>query len=282
VTDLARNQLGMAAQAARLATSPRRCLGLAERAVRTLADSARPARPVDPLNQPNSSRRHLALHSRPVDDLRRIKEAFGTKLNDVVLAASAGAIRRFLKRRGQTPITLKTMVPVNVRGEAKAGELGNRISFMFVDLPCEEPDPERRLRRVHAETSERKRAGRPQGADDVVRSIGLVPRPVQRAVSRFIASPRAFNLAVSNIPGPRQPLFMRGCELKEAYPVVPLPDRHALSIGVTNVQDGLCFGLYADRESLPDAHSVAEDLEESIDELLELSSQSENHIALGR
>jgi diacylglycerol O-acyltransferase / wax synthase len=272
VADLARSQLGVVAQAARVASSPRRFLGLAERAVRSLADSARPARPVDPLNQPNSTRRHLALLARPVDDLRHIKEAFGTKLNDVVLAASAGAVRRFLRRRGETPIALKTMVPVNVRADAEAGELGNRISFMFVDLPCEEPNPERRLQRVHAETSERKQAGRPEGADDVVRSIGLVPTPVQRAVSRLIASPRTFNLAVSNIPGPREPLYMRGCELKEAYPVVPLPDRHALSIGVTNVQDGLCFGLYADRESLPDADSVARDLEESIDELLELSS----------
>jgi diacylglycerol O-acyltransferase / wax synthase len=272
VADLARNQLGVAAHAARLAGSPGRFLGLAERAVHALVDSARPARPVDPLNQPNSTRRHLASHARPVDDLRHIKDASGTKLNDVVLAASAGAIRRFLKRRGATPIALKTMVPVNVRGDAEAGELGNRISFMFVDLPCEEPDPRRRLQRVHAETSERKQDERPQGADDVVRSIGLVPTPVQRAVSRLIASPRTFNLAVSNIPGPREPLYMRGCELKEAYPVVPLPDRHALSIGVTNVQDGLCFGLYADRESLPDAGSVARDLEESIDELLELSS----------
>jgi diacylglycerol O-acyltransferase / wax synthase len=95
-----------------------------------------------------------------------------------------------------------------------------------------------------------------------------VPMPVQSAVSRFVASPRSFNLVVSNIPGLRDRLYLRGCELKEAYPVVPLADRHALSIGVTNVGDGLYFGVYADRESLPDAAAVASDLEESIEELL--------------
>ena len=88
-----------------------------------------------------------------------MKEAFGTKLNDVILAASAGAVRSYLRRRGDTPIPLKTMVPVNVREASEAASLGNRISFIFVDLPCDEPDPERRLLRIHAETSARKRAG---------------------------------------------------------------------------------------------------------------------------
>ena len=69
---------------------------------------------------------------------------------------------------------------------------------------------------------------------------------MQRVVSRLVASPRAFNLTVSNIPGPREPLYMRGCPLAEAYPVVPIADRHALSIGVTTVGEGAFFGLYAD------------------------------------
>ena len=125
---------------------------------------------------------------------------------------------------------------------------------MFVELPCDEPDPVRRLLRVHAATRERKRGGEPEGSDAVLR----VDRPTRRArpaarVSRCVASPRMFNLVVSNIPGPREPLCMRGCELEEAYPVVPLADSHALSIGMTTSASGACFGLYADRETLPDA-----------------------------
>ena len=152
----------------------------ARRAAAALLDAARPARPTPQLNPPISPLRQLGLLARPIDDLTRIKRAFGVKLNDVLLAASAGGVRAFLKKRGESPIRLKTMVPVNVRGSGEADQLGNRISFMFVDLPCDEPDPVRRLREIHAATSDRKRAGKPEGADDVVRSLGFVPSPVQR------------------------------------------------------------------------------------------------------
>jgi len=127
----------------------------------------------------------------------------------------------------------------------------------------------RRLREIHAATGERKRAGQPEGADDVVRSISFAPSPVQRLVSRMISSPRVFNLVVSNIPGPREPLYMRGCRLREAYPVVPIADRHALSIGVTTVGDGAFFGLYADRESLPEIDGLSPEIDSAINELLE-------------
>jgi WS/DGAT/MGAT family acyltransferase len=181
----------------------------------------------------------------------------------------AGGVRDFLRRRGEPAVRLKTMVPVNVRGSEAAGELGNRISFMFVDLPCDERDPVRRLREIHMATSEAKRSQVPEGADDVMRSLGFAPGPVQRLASKLIASPRAFNLTVSNIPGPREPLYMLGCELAAAYPVVPIADRHALSIGVTTVGDGIHFGLYADPESLPQGESLASAIDVSIDELLD-------------
>ena len=108
---------------------------------------------------------------------------------------------------------------------------------MFVDLPCDEPNAVRRLMDVHLATSERKDADEPRAADRILRSIVYLPHTVQQQASRLIASPRTFNLVVSNIPGPREPLYMCGCELERAYPVVPLADNHALSIGITTVRD---------------------------------------------
>jgi len=274
LADTARRQLDLAAIPARVARSPERALGLAERAgraARALLDAARPAQGSS-LNRPISPARHLARVSRPIADLVQIKRTFGVKLNDVVLAACAGGVRTLQHERGERPIRLKAMVPVNVRGREPSGELGNRISFMFVDLPCDEPDGVRRLREIHMATGERKRAREPEGAADVVRSLSLVPGPVQRLVSRLIASPRAFNLTVSNIPGPTEPLYMRGCRLVEAYPVVPIADRHAVSIGVTTVGEGAHFGLYADPGVLPDADGLAAAIDRSIDELLEAES----------
>jgi diacylglycerol O-acyltransferase len=271
VLDLAGRQLELAKVPLRIARSPRRIIGFADRgrrAARALVGAARPARSSS-LNGPISSVRHLGRLSRPVDDLLEIRRAFGVKLNDVVLAVCAGGVRDLLRERGERAIRLKTMVPVNVRGSQGADQLGNRISFMFVDLPCDEPDAVRRLREVHMATSEQKRAQEPEGADDVLRSLSLAPAPVQRLASRVISGPRAFNLTVSNIPGPRDPLYMLGCELAEAYPVVPIADRHALSIGMTTIGDRACFGLYADPQSLPSGDRLAGAIDRSIDELLE-------------
>ena len=218
------------------------------------------------------SRRHLARARRPLADLKLIKNGFGATVNDVLLAAVAGAMRAFFEERGDAPVPLKTMVPVSVRAADGAGELGNRISFVFVDLPCQEPDPVLRLAWIMDDMGRSKREGRPEAADRVLKALGFVPRPVQHAVSHMVASSRAFNLTVSNIPGPPQPLWMRGCELEEVYPVVPIPDRHALSIGMTTLRDQAFFGIYAGCDALPDADRIGELLDESIDELLSLTS----------
>ena len=271
--DVGGRSLGLAATPLRLAASPGRVTdlpGLAQRAGRALAHSLVPTNPIGPLNDPISPYRHLATVQRPLDDLRRAKSAFGTTINDVVLAVSAGGVRSFLEGRGQEPVRLKTMVPASVRAPDGAGELGNRISFLFLELPCDEPDPVKRLREIHAATRERKEAGEPEGADAVLEVLGFAPSLVQRALARIMASPRTFNFVVSNIPGPAEPLYMLGCRLREAYPVVPLADRHAVSIGFTTVAGEAFFGVYADRDALPDADILAGALDESLDELLEL------------
>jgi diacylglycerol O-acyltransferase len=275
--DLLREELSLAAFPTRALRSPGRLIGMARRAARAAraaAHSAAPAPLAAAFNEPISRYRHLALLHRPLRDLLEIKRAFGTSLNDAVLAVAAGGVRRFLEQRHEPPIRLKTMVPVNVRSDDGGAALGNRISFVFVELPCDEPDPVRRLLDVHEAMSARKDSGDPDGADALLELIGHAPTLVQRAVGKLVASPRTFNLVVSNIPGPREPLYMLGCELEEAYPVVPLADRHALSIGFTTIRDEACFGVYADRKSLPDADLIAADIDGSVDELLERAVQA--------
>ena len=116
--------------------------------------------------------------------------------------------------------------------------------------------------------SQRKRDGEPEGADLALKAAEHTPGVVQHAISRMMASPRTFNLVVSNIPGTRVPMYMLGCPLEATYPVVPLADRHAVSVGMTTVRDRACFGVYADREALPDADMLADDIDEAISELL--------------
>ena len=274
IADRAGDALGLVRWPLEMTLHPRRLAGLAGGAlpsVRALADSLRAATPGTCLNEPTSPHRHLARARRPLADLRQIKDRFGATVNDVVLAAVAGAVRAFLLSRGDPPVRLKTMVPVSVRGESGAGDLGNQISFVFVDLPCDEADPLLRLTWVMDEMGKRKRDGRPEGADRVMKVLEYAPRTLQHAISHLVAGPRAFNLTVSNIPGPPVPLYMLGCELEEVYPVVPITDRHALSIGMTTIADQAFFGVYADCDALPDADLLAELLDESVGELLELA-----------
>jgi diacylglycerol O-acyltransferase / wax synthase len=271
ILDLVLEEASLLRYPARLLRSPGRIGKLAEpvdRARKALAESMRPSEPRNPVNQPITGARHLAGFRRPIADLKRIGRPFGATVNDVLLAVSAGGMRRFLLERDEDPVPLKTMVPVNVRDSGPNTELGNRISFVFVDLPCDEPDPIRRLQNVRFAMRERKESGLPEGGDTVMAMLKYMPRNAQHAVSRMIASPKTFNLTVSNIPGPREPMYMLGCELEAAYPVVPIADKHAVSIGMTTVRDDCCFGLYAASEPLPDSDELAEAVEGSIDELL--------------
>jgi len=220
ILDLVREEASLLRYPARFVRSPRRLLTEPlSRAGMALAESMRPAEPREPVNQPITGARHLAWFRRPLDELKRIGRPYGASVNDVLLAASAGGMRHFLLERERDPVALKTMVPVNVRDAGSDTEFGNRISFVFVDLPCDEPDPIRRLQNIRFAMAERKESGLPEGGDTVMAMLKYMPRTAQHAVSRMIASPKTFNLTVSNIPGPREPMYMLGrsrtCSLSE-------------------------------------------------------------------
>ena len=271
VEDRVRDQMRILEVPKQVMRSPGRVFGLAGEAVRAgraLFHTLAPSTPHETFNEPISPLRTLATVSRPLDDLRRVKQRFGTTVNDVVLAVAAGGVRSYLHGRGQNPARLKAMVPVSLR-DGSAGDLGNRISFVFVQLPCDEPSPLRRLEEVRLAMTKHKESGEPLGNEQALDAVSFVPHPVQHAVSHAVASARAYNLTVSNIPGPRQPLWMAGCPLEEAYPVVPLADRHAVSIGFTTVAEQGFFGIYADKKMVPDADALAGAVERSRDELLQ-------------
>jgi diacylglycerol O-acyltransferase len=270
--DRARDQLSLFGTAATLVTSPARVATGAQRAARALVSSLAPTNPVGALNDPISPYRTLASLGRSLDELRAIKRAYGCTVNDVVLAASCGGVRRYLERREEEPARIKAMVPVNVRADGAENELGNRISFIFLELPCDEPNPIQRLRNIVRATSEAKKSGEPAGATTVLDLAAAAPSLLQRALSRLVASPRTFNVVVSNIPGPQEAMWMLGCRLREAYPVVPLADGHALSVGFTSVSGGAFFGIYADRDAVSDAERLAADIGRELDELAEGAS----------
>ena len=259
---------------ARRCASPRRAVEIADRGVRALgalADSSRPARPSGPLNRPISPAAPGSLSTGRSRTCCAIKAPLRRDASTTSCSprrrAACGASWPSAAR---PPSPLKAMVPVNVREADEEDALGNRISFMFVDLPCDEPDPVRAAaRRSTSTTSERKRARRAAGRRRRA-SARSASRPwaVQRLASRLIASPRTFNLVVSNIPGPREPLYMAAASCAR-------PTRSSRSPTATRSRSGsrrrrsACFGLYADRDSLPDVDDLADCIDAAIDELLD-------------
>jgi diacylglycerol O-acyltransferase / wax synthase len=266
--DRVRDGATLALAPARLAASPSRLAALPGAAVRTLAHTVLPPAPSSPLNRPGTARRHHVRVTRSLDDVRAVRRRFRVTPNDVVLAACAGALGRFATRRGEPPQALKAMVPADVRTGDDDAASGNRISFLFIELPCDEPDPVERLRAIGRATAQRRRDGEAENVDAAFRALALSPRPLQRVLAHAFAHPRLFNLTISSVPGPAVPRYLRGCRLREVHSAVPLAGRHALSIGVVTVAGNACFGVTADAELLPDADALAGDLDVAFDELL--------------
>jgi WS/DGAT/MGAT family acyltransferase len=239
-----------------------------------------PAAPTSAVNRRIGPERVLVRHEQPLDELLEVKRRAGVTLNDVCLAVVSGALRLLAEQAGEVRQALKTMVPVSTRGDSELTAAGNRISFAFVDLPVHEADPERRLALVHEQTDAFKRESRPEGFETVLRAAGALPGVLRGPVARLVGSPRVFNLVVSNIPGPKERVYMLGAELDEAYPVVPLAESHALSIGMFSYRDRLFFGCYADPHALPEVDRLPGLLERSASELLFHSGLRGEHPSL--
>jgi diacylglycerol O-acyltransferase / wax synthase len=266
------DMLRVARGAATFAMSPRRqATKLAETITRmatVVRDDMLPPAPASTVNVPIGPQRTLVRHRADMADIRRAGRrprlaSAGTgehvTVNDVYLAAVAGALRTLALRRGDAPQPLKVMVPVNLRDEGEhGGDGGNRIAFSFIELPLHVATADARLRRVHEATAAFKRSQRPAGSHAMLSAIGLLPDPLKSVAARFAASPRAYNVTISNIPGPSDPLYMLGSQLIEAYPIVPLSEEHALSVGVFGYLDHAHFGFYADPRALPEVGDLPE------------------------
>lgn len=231
-------------------------------------------RPVSetPLNRRVGPHRRFDWTRLPLDEVRRIGRAAGGTVNDVVLALVSGAVRRLLERRSIDPagIAFRVAVPVNVRSEADAATLGNRVSSLIVPLPLGEADPWRQLERVVATTRELKGSGESQALDLVGRLSDWLPAGVMARLSE--ASRRAVNMIVTNVPGPRVPVYMLGARMLESHPLVPLMANEALNIALFSYQGTLSWGFNSDWDGLADLHDFVESIPLGFEELAKASA----------
>lgn len=273
--DRLRGAAGGAADAARAVASPRAWREGATTLARLPATIRRElpgSGNASPLAAQVGSEREVAFVSATLADVQRIATALPPRkvtVNDVVLATVAGGLRRWLDHKGAGLSGLRAKVPVSLhhRGE-RADQLGNRDSFMFVDLPLEEVDPVKRLLAINAETLDRKRHHDAQTLDAFLRDVGHASESLQRLANRWTMSSRIFALNVSNVPGPKGPLYVMGGALRELYSLAEVANRHALRVSIVSAGGALSYGLCADPAVVDELHLVAEGIDDELRLLL--------------
>jgi diacylglycerol O-acyltransferase len=232
------------------------------------ASPLRPGRDTK-LDQHIGPAREVAWSSFPLERLKRIEHGAPehVTVNDVVLAVIAGALRRWLPQAGGIADDLRVQCPVCLHArEEDAGQLGNRDSFMNLDLPISEADPAARLRLINTETSERKLDHDADALYAFFHALGRF-RPLYRGVTRITSGPREFALSVSNVPGPKQRPLVLDHAVEQFSSFAEPADRHALRISVISLGGELAFGLCSDPEAITHLDGLRGALADSIGEL---------------
>ncbi len=228
--------------------------------------------PDTPFNGPISQHRSWAFCDVPLADVKKVKNAGGVTVNDVVLTVCAGAVRRWLEERDALPDSpLVTAVPVSVRTEEQKGALGNRVSMMFAALPTDQSGPVERLRAMSIASKVAKDQFGALPATLLMDVWQMAAPALANQAMRLSARMRLmervnpFNLIISNVPGPSVPLYIAGgSELVAYYPLSAVFDGQGLNITIFSYHDSVFFGLTACRELVPDLDKMAEYIAEEL------------------
>ncbi|MFL6078784.1 MAG: WS/DGAT/MGAT family O-acyltransferase [Ornithinibacter sp.] len=256
--------------------------GVAGDVISTLARvSARPA-PGSPLNAKVGRARRYVMIGTDLEDYRQVRTRLGrgsfaeeVTVNDVILATVAGAFRSWLLTRGESVYpgtTIRAMVPVSVH-DGDDPPTGAQVTACFVDLPVGEPGPSMRLHQIAFSMRQQMEGGsrRAVSADTLSGLGGFAPPTMHALGARLggVVSRRLYNVVITNVPGPQTPLYAAGARMVSTYPVTPLGRGQALSIGLTSYDGGVYYGLYADRDAMPDADVLGRGVIDALHELLE-------------
>ena len=214
------------------------------------------------LNQRVSSSRRFAAQSFEFDRLRHISKSLGVTINDIVLAICSGALREYLLSQDALPKKpLIAMVPASVRDDDSS--MSNRITMILANLGTHKEDPLERLAIVRRSVQNAKEKFKRMNSNQILNYSAFVYSAAGLNIaSGLLPKRQAFNLVISNVPGPREPLYWNGARLDALYPASIILDGQALNITMTSYLDKLEVGLTACRNALPKMQNLLTHLEE--------------------
>lgn len=271
--------------ALRFATRPLKLVNVVPTTLSTVIDTVKRARsgqamappfaaPKTVFNANLTGRRNVAFAQLDLDDVKTVKNHFGVKVNDVVMALVSGVLRTFLLDRGQLPEnSLVAMVPISVHERSdRPGR--NQVSGMFARLETGIEDPVERLKTIAAANSIAKQHSSAISATLLQDWTQFAAPAVFGVAMRVYASSKlsgarpVHNLVVSNVPGPQGPLYMLGCEVKAMYPLGPIFHGSGLNVTVMSLAGNLDVGIVSCPELVPDLWDMADAIDVAMNELL--------------
>ncbi len=198
--------------------------------------------------QPSGSKVVAWNEPLPLDDVKAVSKALGCSINDVLLASVAGAIRAYLVDRGEdvTGCELRAMVPVNLRDPKKWKELGNKFGLVPLLLPVGIENPIARVFEVRRRMGELKASYQAVLAMGLLGVVGLAPRQLQKQALDFLA--RKATTVMTNVPGPQQPLYMAGAQIRRIMVWVPQSGDIGVGVSILSYAGGVQFGLITDKK----------------------------------
>ena len=227
------------------------------------------------LNGPIGPHRRWSWAETTLDKIKQIRKAHGGTVNDVVLAAITRGFRELLQSRGEkvSGHVVRTLVPVSVRRPDQRGELNNRVSSMFADLPVGIEDPLDRLAFLKSEMTELKESKMAVAVEELTSLSGFAPPVLLAQGARFFARLPQQNVqtVTTNVPGPQHPLYACGRRMVSVYPFVPLGSGVRIGVAIFSYAGQLGFGVTGDYETAPDIQILCDGIERGIEELVRLS-----------
>lgn len=206
-----------------------------------------------------------------LDEVKAVGRACDCTVNDVLMAAAAGALRGYMLERGECleGVTLRATVPVNLRPLEHAKKLGNHFGLVFLELPVGEDNPIRRVERVAKCMNDLKNSRQAIVAFGLLAALGMAPAAVQGVALELFS--RKATAVATNVPGPQQPLYLGGCTMREMMFWVPQTGSIGIGISIMSYNNRVHFGLIADAKLVPDPDAVIQRFGPEFEKLLYLS-----------
>lgn len=209
------------------------------------------------LTGPIGPHRRWAWAEADLTMVKRIRQATGATINDVILGAVTHGFRALLTSRGEEVDgrSVRTLVPVSIRTEGEKGLLTNRVSAVLANLPVGEPDPLVRLASIQEQMTELKNTRQAVGAEALTGLFGFTAPTLLSLAGRVafrLPTQPLIQTITTNVPGPRFPLYVLGRKMCELYPYVPIGSTVRISVGIFSYLDRLYFGINADFDGVPD------------------------------